>query len=336
MKENTVLEVCDLTVSFSSKEGNIQAVNHIGFDLHHNEILGIVGESGSGKSVTIKSILRLLQEPPATMESGSIFYQGTDLLSMDSEHMRRIRGKDISMIFQNPMTAFNPVLPIGVQIGESLEFHEENSTKDERQRKVLEFLTEVGIANPECRIHQYPHEFSGGMLQRAMIASSLICTPEIVLADEPTTGLDVTIQAQILSLIKRLKSQHAMSVIWITHDLSLLAGFADRIIVMYAGHMVEKALTEELYYEPKHPYTIGMLASIPTEKTDRNAELYSIPGMPPNPASLPAGCAFYERCPRRMPCCIEHVPPEIALTDTHDVSCWLYCDETPEVPDAKV
>ncbi len=334
MKEDIMLAVQDLSVSFSSCGGRILAVNDISFTLHDDEILGIVGESGSGKSVTIKSIMRLLQEPPARIDSGSILYQGADLLQLDDEQMRRVRGAEISMIFQNPMTAFNPVLPIGIQIGEALEFHADCPCKDAKYAKVLELLKDVGISNPERRYHQYPHEFSGGMLQRAMIASSLICSPRIVLADEPTTGLDVTIQAQIINLIRNLKSQYAMSVIWITHDLSLLAGFAERIVVMYAGRMVEKALTEDLYYDAKHPYTKGMLASIPTANTDRNADLYSIPGMPPNPASLPQGCAFYDRCPERMACCARIIPPEIMVSDSHAVSCWRYCPEIPEVQDA--
>lgn len=317
-----ILRVCNLTVQFQMAKDTVHAVNGIDFELNNGETLGIVGESGSGKSVTIKSIMRLLPTIPA----GAIFYNDEDLLKLSEDRMRDIRGKEISMIFQNPMTAFNPVLPIGKQIAESIEFHED-VTAQERRFRVFELLSEVGISNPEYRALQYPHEFSGGMLQRAMIASSLICSPKIVLADEPTTGLDVTIQAQIIRLIKQIKETRQMSLIWITHDLSLLAGLADRIAVMYGGRIVEQANVDDLYERPLHPYTQGILASIPTLSTDRSSLLFSILGLPPNPMALPQGCAFCERCKEAMPICGDRVPALKESKNNHLVACWKYESE---------
>ena len=317
-----ILRVCNLTVQFQMAKDTVHAVNGIDFELNNGETLGIVGESGSGKSVTIKSIMRLLPTIPA----GAIFYNDEDLLKLSEDRMRDIRGKEISMIFQNPMTAFNPVLPIGKQIAESIEFHED-VTAQERRFRVFELLSEVGISNPEYRALQYPHEFSGGMLQRAMIASSLICSPKIVLADEPTTGLDVTIQAQIIRLIKQIKETRQMSLIWITHDLSLLAGLADRIAVMYGGRIVEQANVDALYERPLHPYTQGILASIPTLSTDRSSLLFSIPGLPPKPMALPQGCAFCERCKEAMPICGDRVPALKESKNNHLVACWKYESE---------
>lgn len=321
-----ILRVRNLTVQFQMAKGIVHAVNGIDFELNQGETLGIVGESGSGKSVTIKSIMRLLPTPPAQIPGGEVFYEGEDILKFSEDRMRDLRGKEIAMIFQNPMTAFNPVLPIGKQIAESIEFHED-VTPAERKRRVLELLGEVGISNPEYRVLQFPHEFSGGMLQRAMIASSLVCSPKIVLADEPTTGLDVTIQAQIIRLIKEIKETRQMSLIWITHDLSLLAGLADRIAVMYGGRIVEQANVDDLYERPLHPYTQGILASIPTLSTDRSSALFSIPGLPPNPTALPQGCAFYERCKYAMPICSERVPASKERQSNHLVACWKYESE---------
>ena len=318
-----LLSIKDLTVSFPKHGGGkIQAVNDLSISVKKNEILGIIGESGSGKSVTIKNIMRLIKSPPECIESGDIIFDGKSIFSMSENDMDNLRGKDVSMIFQNPMSAFNPVLRIGRQIEESLEFHRPELPKKDRKKLVCEFLAEVGISHPERRINQYPHEFSGGMLQRAMIASALIMTPKLVLADEPTTGLDVTIQAQILSLIKNLQSKYGMSVIWITHDLSLLAGFANRIAIMYAGHVVEEGSREDIYYNALHPYTQGLLKSIPN--INERKKLYSIEGVPPNPGALPPGCPFCERCPKAKAICKKEYPKKKQISDNHSVSCFLY------------
>ena len=326
MIQKNVLEIKNLSVSFALPKGRLRAVRGVSLQVGQGETLGIVGESGSGKSVTIKSILRLLAEPPSSVDSGEILFEGEDILHMTGERLRRLRGGEIGMVFQNPMTAFNPVIPVGRQIGEALEFHERLS-RQERDTRVLRLLEEVGISHPEYRIKQYPHEFSGGMLQRAMIASSLISSPRLILADEPTTGLDVTIQDQILKLIRKLRVAREMSLIWITHDLSLLAGFADRIAVMYAGRIVEEACADELYTAPLHPYTLGMLLSVPTLATCRNAPLYSIPGLPPNPSDPDEGCAFAVRCSRCMEICRQKRPPEHVAAPGHRVSCWLYAPQ---------
>lgn len=318
-----LLSVQDLSVRFPTKTGPVCAVNQICFELWEGEILGIVGESGSGKSVTLKSIMRLLAPPPAAKVTGEILFCGKNVLQMSQEQLRSMRGKEISMIFQNPMSAFDPVVPIGEQVAEPIEFHEHVSKK-ERMHRVLDLFREVGISNPEYRIRQYPHEFSGGMLQRAMIASGLICSPKVVLSDEPTTGLDVTIQAQIVRLVKELQKTRKTSWIWITHDLSLLAGFADRILVMYGGRIVESALVEDLYETPMHPYTQGMLAAIPSHVKAAPKTLYSIPGSPPDPKHLPKGCAFCERCSKRRPVCERKVPGLTDAGNRHYVACWQY------------
>lgn len=318
-----ILRAKDVTVSFGAKDGAVRAVNGVSLELYQGETLGIVGESGSGKSVTIKAIMRLLPPPPHCAVSGEILFGEEDVLHMDEERLRRLRGKEISMIFQNPMSAFNPVIPIGRQIAEPIEFHEEAS-QQERAQRVLSLLEEVGVSNPQYRINQYPHEFSGGMLQRAMIASSLVCSPRLILADEPTTGLDVTIQAQIIRLVRRLQEARHTSLIWITHDLSLLAGFADRIAVMYGGRIVEEAPVDDIYENARHPYTRGMLAAIPSLTTDPSQALYSIPGLPPNPKRLPEGCAFGERCDSCRPLCREKLPPMTRLDGRHSVACWNY------------
>ena len=330
--EEKLLSIQGLSVKFPTKHGPVCAVNQISFDLRQGEILGIVGESGSGKSVTVKSVMRLLPPPPAAEITGKILFCGENILEMSSEQLCKMRGKDISMIFQNPMSAFNPVLPVGRQIAEPLEFHEHLSEK-ERMHRVAGLLKEVGISNPEYRARQYPHEFSGGMLQRAMIASGLICSPKVVLSDEPTTGLDVTIQAQIIRLVKELQKTRKTSWVWITHDLSLLAGFADRILVMYGGRIVEQALVEDLYASPMHPYTQGMLQAIPSHLKEAPKTLYSIPGMPPDPKHLPAGCAFCERCGKCRPVCRQKPPQMTQVGNRHFVACWQYQqtgDETDE------
>ena len=319
-----ILEIKNLNISFSQPNSRmLHAVRDLSLIVARKETLGIVGESGSGKSVTIKTILKLLPEPPAIIDKGEILYNGQDILKMKSGSLRSLRGREISMIFQNPSTAFNPVLPIGKQIAEALEFHEKLSPK-ERGIRVIKLLEEVGISKPDYRAKQHPHEFSGGMLQRAMIASSLIASPKLLLADEPTTGLDVTIQDQIIKLISKLKAKREMSIIWITHDLSLLAGFADQIAVMYAGTIVEHTKTEELYKNPKHPYTRGMLKSIPTLITKKQNKLFSIPGLPPNSQEIGKGCAFFERCDSFFDKCAKEQPPLIHVSDGHTVACWLY------------
>lgn len=317
-----ILDVSKLSVGFPSRKGMIHAVNDVSFQLFDNEILGIIGESGSGKSVTVKAIMRLHRIPPTVVRAEHMIFEGRELLTLPEPEMTALRGNRISMIFQNPMSAFNPIMRLGDQIGEVLISHKARMGRKEREEAVVQAFEEVGITNPHVRMRQYPYEFSGGMLQRAMIASALIARPSVLLADEPTTGLDVTIQEQILQLIRSLRDRNGMSVVFITHDLSLLAGFADRIIIMYSGSIVEQGLVDEIFYSPLHPYTKGLLLSIPSASSDRDADLFQIKGQPPDPHERAAGCPFYERCDARRKECSLFRPAEIAVTETHKVSCF--------------
>jgi len=317
-----LLKVNNLKTQFFTPDGVVKAVNGVSFNLDEGETLGIVGESGSGKSVTALSIMRLIPFPPGKIVEGEIIYKGDNILNYSTDEMSHIRGKDIAMIFQDPMTSLNPVLPISRQIGEALQLHLHMTGKQAKKR-TIELLKMVGIPSAEQRVDHYPHQFSGGMRQRVMIAMALSCNPQLLIADEPTTALDVTIQAQILDLIKRLKSEFNTAVIFITHDLGVVAGLCDRVIVMYAGRIAEHAVTMDLYKDPRHPYTLGLLKSVPRLDEVRKERLEPIPGMPPDMVNAIPGCPFYPRCTFRNP---EHkvkMPPLITVAGTHQVACFL-------------
>jgi oligopeptide transport system ATP-binding protein len=334
MSDEIILRVEGLMTQFSTDYGLVKAVDGVSFDLRRGETLGLVGESGCGKSVTNLSIMRLIQSPPGKTVAGKVLYQGRDLLQVSDEEVRVLRGKNISMIFQDPLTSLNPVLTVSLQIMEALQLHH-GLKKKEAKAKAIEMLRLIGIPDPERRANDYPHQFSGGMRQRVMIAIALSCDPEILIADEPTTALDVTIQAQILELIKDLSARSSTSVIMITHDLGVVAGICDSVCVMYAGRVVERASVDDLFYDPKHPYTRGLLESIP--RLDRAEEygtvggkrLYSIPGSPPSLIAMPPCCPFNSRCARAMDICRRAYPPETSLAgrSPRTVSCWLHAKE---------
>ena len=321
MSERPVLEVNDLTVTFKTKYGSAAAVSGVSFALAKGEKLGLVGESGSGKSVTSKSILRLLPSPPAQIR-GSIKLDGEELLTKSEQEMCHCRGNRISMIFQEPMVSLNPLYTIGNQLGEVVRLHKKVS-RAEADKQVIEMLRTVGIPSPETRLKQYPFELSGGMRQRAMIAMALLCDPEVLIADEPTTALDVTIQAQILDLLKELNRKMGTSIILITHDLGVIASMVDTVAVMYCGRIVEKASVRQLFHDPLHPYTKGLLNSIP--KVGRTeGDLQTIEGAVPSIYNLPAGCAFSNRCGECGRICKEKEPPTLQLEDGRVVKCWKY------------
>ncbi|MDQ0270523.1 ABC transporter ATP-binding protein [Cytobacillus purgationiresistens] len=316
-----VLEVKDLHVTFSTYGGEVKAVRGVTFDLHRGETLAIVGESGCGKSVTSQSIMRLIPSPPGRIASGSVLFKGKDLTKIKEREMRTIRGSDISMIFQDPMTALNPTLTVGKQLVEGIIQHN-GSTQQAAKKKALEMLTLVGIPDPEIRFKNYPHEFSGGMRQRIVIAMALVCEPEVLIADEPTTALDVTIQAQILDLFKDIQKKTNVSIILITHDLGVVAQVADRVAVMYAGKIVEAGTRRDIFYKPQHPYTKGLLQSVPRLDLD-GADLIPIIGSPPDLFSPPVGCPFTARCDYAMEVCDRAYPFKTHLTNEHHVDCWL-------------
>lgn len=316
-----ILEVQNLHVAFKTYGGEVQAVRGVSFDLHKGETLAIVGESGCGKSVTSQSIMRLIPDPPGRITAGSILFKGQDLAKLKDSQMRKIRGADISMIFQDPMTALNPTLTIGDQMMEGI-IHHHKVSKDEAEKAALEMMSLVGIPSPEVRLKQYPHQFSGGMRQRIVIAMALVCQPEILIADEPTTALDVTIQAQILDLFKEIQRKTDVSIILITHDLGVVAQVADRIAVMYAGKIVEIGARREIFYSPQHPYTKGLLNSVPRLDMEKG-ELIPIPGTPPDLFSPPIGCPFTARCEQAMEVCDKVYPPQTNKTDIHRIHCWL-------------
>ncbi len=315
-----LLSVRELRTWFAEDELTAKAVDGVSFDLERGETLGIVGESGSGKSVTNLSIMRLIPQPPGRIVSGEIVFDGKDLLSLPAEEMRRIRGKRIAMIFQDPMTSLNPFMRVSQQLMEVTRLHL-GLSKAQAYEHAVTMLETVGIPDARNRVDGYPHEFSGGMRQRVMIAMALSCKPELLIADEPTTALDVTIQAQILELIKTLKRETGTSVIIITHDLGVVAGMTDRIMVMYAGRVFETAPTAELFARPSNPYTAGLLASVPDPTDESHAELYQIPGLPPDVARLPPGCPFAPRCARAESLCLEQFPPFIQLAPQHQSLC---------------
>ncbi len=320
-----LLEVDDLKMYFHTEDGVVRAVDGVSYTLDRGETLGVVGESGSGKSVTAMTIMGLISMPPGKIEGGDVRYRGRSILEMTEEEMQHIRGNDIAMIFQDPMTSLNPVYKIGKQVGEGLRLHRGYS-KQEALKRATELLDLVGIPEPEKRVNEYPHQFSGGMRQRVMIAMALACNPKIIIADEPTTALDVTIQAQILDLLRNLKNKINSSIMLITHDLGVIAEMADYVVVMYAGRVVEKGTVQEIFANPSHPYTIGLMASKPVigKKVDK---LYSIPGKVPNPVNMPDYCYFRDRCEMRCPECDGKYPCEISLSETHKVSCYRYYDK---------
>ncbi|MBX5464085.1 MAG: ABC transporter ATP-binding protein [Clostridia bacterium] len=317
-----LLEVRDLKTYFRTEDGVARAVDGVSFALGRGETLGIVGESGSGKSVTSLSIMRLIPDPPGRIAGGQILFEGRDLLGLSEREMRKIRGNEISMIFQEPMTSLNPVFTVGRQIEESIRLHQKVDARESRVR-AIEMLRRVGIPSPEVRVDQYPHQMSGGMRQRVMIAMALACNPKLLIADEPTTALDVTIQAQILELIKQLKREFGTSVLLITHDMGVVADMCDRVIVMYAGKVVEEARVDDLFERPLHPYTEGLLHSIPSME-GRREKLHVIEGNVPNPLALPRGCAFAPRCPYAVERCRREEPPLETTGDGRKVACWRY------------
>ena len=321
----TILSVKDLKTYFRTEDGLVRAVDGISFDLGRGETLGIVGESGSGKSVTNLSIMRLIPEPPGEIAGGDVVFDGVDVLGLPVDDMRKIRGKRIAMIFQDPMTSLNPFLKISTQLMEVTRLHL-GHTKQQAFGHAVKMLKLVGIPDAETRVNDYPHEFSGGMRQRVMIAMALSCDPELLIADEPTTALDVTIQAQILELIKDLKARMGTSVVLITHDLGVVAGMADKIIVMYAGKVFERAPTRELFATPANPYTKGLLRSVPDPAHEQGQELYQIPGLPPDVAHLPPGCPFQPRCYRAEEICQREFPPLVRINDEHDSLCHFAPD----------
>jgi oligopeptide transport system ATP-binding protein len=323
--EQNLIELRNLHTQFFTDDGLVRAVDGVSYALEKGETLGVVGESGCGKSVTALSILRLIPDPPGKIVEGEVLFEGVNLLNFSPAEMRRIRGNDISMIFQEPMTSLNPVFTIGNQIAEAVRLHQGLSKKDAID-KAIEMLTLVGIPVPERRVHEYPHQLSGGMRQRAMIAMALSCNPKVLIADEPTTALDVTIEAQILDLMRTLQHELGTAIIMITHDLGVVAEMARKVVVMYAGKVVEQAPVEQIFAEPNHPYTQGLLRSLPRvseDGTDTKNRLQEIPGIVPSLMNLPPGCKFATRCPKAMAICDEQEPTLEQVGTNHYSSCWL-------------
>lgn len=317
-----LLDVQGLKTTFNTQEGIVHAVNGVSFELEEGETLGVVGESGCGKSVTMMSILGLIPNPPGKVAEGKAIYFDRDLLKMSIDELRDVRGAQISMIFQDPMTSLNPVLTVGYQLKEALKWHL-GMTEEQAHRRSVELLEMVGIPNADERINDYPHQYSGGMRQRVMIAMALSCSPQVLIADEPTTALDVTIQAQITDLVKRLRDELGMAVIWITHDLGVVAGMVDRVIVMYAGFIVENALVNELYEKPLHPYTAALLHSLPRMDGSPGEKLENIQGVPPDLVKFPKGCPFAPRCKFALDKCHEENPLLEEILPQHSVACWV-------------
>lgn len=317
-----ILDIRNLQISFKTFFGEVEAVRNISFHVGKKETVAIVGESGCGKSVTANSIMRLLPMPPAFFKGGEIIFKGENLLDKTEKEMQNIRGNEISMVFQDPMTSLNPTMKIGDQIVEGLVKHRHLS-KAEAKKIAIEMLNLVAVPQPEKRINQYPHEFSGGMRQRVMIALAMACNPQLLIADEPTTALDVTVQAQILELMKKIQDQFDMSIILITHDLGVVADMSDRVVVMYAGQILEEGTRDEIFKNPKHPYTRKLLGSVPRLDMKKDEPLHSIDGTPPDLYIPPNGCAFYDRCDKAMKICKDHMPDTLSHSDTHCSRCWL-------------
>ena len=327
--KKTILRVDNMHVSFKTQTGRITAVRGVNFELNKGETLAIVGESGSGKSVTAKSIMRLLPKHNTEITKGDIVYEDRSLLNLSMKEMQDIRGSEISMVFQDPMTSLNPTMKVGKQIMEGLQKHQKSS-KVEAKERALKMLELVGIPSAKARMEDYPHQFSGGMRQRVVIALALACNPKVLIADEPTTALDVTIQAQILDLMKDLQQKMDTAIILITHDLGVVANMADRVAVMYAGKIVEQGTLDEIFYNPQHPYTLGLLQSMPKLNEDRNVPLLPIQGSPPDLATVGEGCAFAARCPHTMKVCHHFTPQDTVVENEHTVACRLQDTRTPK------
>ena len=326
-----ILEVKNLTVHIKTHKGVVQAVRGVDFYLNEQETLAVVGESGSGKSITMKGVMGILPKNGKVVE-GSVMFQGNDLTKYSERQMQQVRGSEIAMIFQDPMTSLNPTMKVGKQIEEMLKEHRKEMSKADRKARAIELLSLVGISNPEARYDQYPHQLSGGMRQRVVIAIALACDPKVLIADEPTTALDVTIQAQILDLMRKLKEEMDMSIMLITHDLGVVAEMADYVVVMYAGNVVEKGKVLDIFQNPMHPYTIGLLKSKPIiGKTNHNERLYSIPGQVPNPINMPENCHFNERCEFCQEGCKEKEPKLVHVGNGHYVACFVNAPEKEEV-----
>ena len=323
MSSSPLLEIEDLSTFFHTEENIVKAVRNVNLTIHKGETLALVGESGCGKSVTALSVMRLIPTPPGRFESGRILFKGQDLLQASEAEIQNIRGNEISMIFQEPMTSLNPIFTIGDQIMETIRLHQDK-TESQVRELALQVLRQVAIPSPEIRIDQYPHELSGGMKQRVMIAMAIVCRPALLIADEPTTALDVTIQAQILDLLDQLRKETQMAILLITHNLGIVAQYADRVAVMYSGKVVESAPVEELFFSPAHPYTCGLLNSVP--KDSPSTKLETIPGSVPHPAYLPEGCAFHPRCAEKLDKCLKMIPPLESLDsgNPHQTACWLH------------
>ena len=325
---NRVLDIQDLHVSFDTYAGEVKAVRGVTLHVDEGEVLAIVGESGCGKSVTAQTIMKLSPMPPARIVSGAIDLAGHDIVKASEREMQKIRGKEVSMIFQDPMTCMNPTTQVGKQIVEAIKLHR-NLSRAEAKEEAIRCLKQVNIPNPEERAKQYPHEYSGGMRQRAMIAMALSCDPKLLIADEPTTALDVTIQAQIMDLLVELKEKINTAIILITHDLGVVAGVADRVAVMYAGKVVETGTVQDIFYRNSHPYTQALLKSLPSPETTKDETLTAIPGTPPDLLNPPVGCAFAARCKHCMQICLEEQPPEFQVSEGHCASCWLLHPDCP-------
>lgn len=326
-----LLEVKNLRINFKTYAGLVQAVRGVDFTLAKGETLAIVGESGSGKSVTSNALMRLIPQPAGRYENGQILFEGKDLLKLSEREMESIRGNEIAMIFQDPMTALNPTMRVGKQIMEVILTHKKGVSKEAAKQRAIELLAEVGIPDPERRFKQYPHEFSGGMRQRVVIAIALAAEPKILIADEPTTALDVTIQAQILELMKKIQEKNGNAIIFITHDLGVVANVADRVAVMYAGQIVEYGSSHDIFYNPKHPYTWGLLGSMPDLDSEDSEELYTIPGAPPNLINPPVGDAFAPRNPYALAIDYKAEPPFYEVSPGHYAKTWLLHPEAPKV-----
>lgn len=317
-----LLDIQGLETQFKTPDGIVHAVNGVSFNLKEGETLGVVGESGCGKSVTMLSVLGLIPSPPGKVVNGKAFFFGQDLLKMSNEEIRHVRGAQISMVFQDPMTSLNPVLTIGKQLEEPLVLHI-GMTKNQARERAAELLGMVGIPNAKERLNDYPHQYSGGMRQRVMIAMALACSPQVLIADEPTTALDVTIQAQIMDLVKRLRDELGMAIVWITHDLGVVAGLAKRVLVMYGGFIIEEASVKDLFANPSHPYTIGLLGSLPRVDEQQHTKLYSIEGQPPVLYQKPTSCPFAPRCKWAMERCWKENPVLTQVSGEHRVACWV-------------
>lgn len=324
-----VLDIKDLHVSFDTYAGEVQAVRGVSYHVEAGEVLAVVGESGCGKSVTAQTIMKLNPMPPARIKSGTLMMNGVDIVNTPEKEMQNIRGKDVSMIFQDPMTCLNPTMPVGKQIVEAITHHQKLSKK-EAEEKAIEMLEKVQIPNARERAKQYPHQFSGGMRQRAMIAMALSCNPKLLIADEPTTALDVTIQAQIIDLLADIRDDLGTAIVLITHDLGVVASLADRVAVMYAGKVVETGSARDIFHNPGHPYTKALLRSLPKHDTNKSDTLVSIPGTPPDLIKPPVGCGFGARCTQCMKICREHQPPVFELNEGHTASCWLQHKDCPQ------